>query len=257
MAIFVLVHGGAHGGWCWNKLVPELESRGHRTIAPDLQGMGEDRTPIGELTLGGWGEFIARIARTTGEPVVLVGHSRGGLVIGEAAERAPEAMLGLIYITAVLIPAGMSMMRAFDGEATNLMDKVTTTADGLAFIFDRDAARRCFYNRAAPEDAEAALDRLCPEPIAPNHQPMSVTQERWGSVPRAFIECADDKTLRLAFQRRLHQALPCDPVVTLDSDHSPFLSMPAELADHLTAIAADFARRRESPRHQTVEEPFR
>jgi pimeloyl-ACP methyl ester carboxylesterase len=244
MAVFILVHGGAHGGWCWNKLVPELESRGHRAVAPDLQGMGEDRTPIGKLTLGGWGEFIARIARTTGEPVVLVGHSRGGLVIGEAAELAPEVMLGLIYITAVLIPAGMSMMRAFDGQATNLMEKVTTTADGLAFIFDRDAARRCFYNRAAPEDAEAALDRLCPEPIAPNHQPMSVTQERWGSVPRAFIECADDKTLPLAFQRRLHQALPCDPVVTLDSDHSPFLCMPGELADHLTAIAADFARRR-------------
>jgi hypothetical protein len=40
------------------------------------------------------------------------------------------------------------------------------------------------------------------------------------------------------------QALPCDPVVTLDSDHSPFLCMPGELADHLTAIANDFARRR-------------
>ena len=73
---------------------------------------------------------------------------------------------------------------------------------------------------------------------------MSVTQERWGRVPRAFIECTDDRALPLAFQRRLQQALPCDPVVTLDSDHSPFLCMPRELADHLAAIAAEFARRR-------------
>ncbi len=244
MAVFILVHGGAHGGWCWNKIVPELESRGHRAIAPDLPGMGDDHTPIGEVSLGGWGEFIARIARTAGAPVVLVGHSRGGPVIGEAAERVPEAVLGLIYLTAVLIPAGMSTMRAFAGETSNLMEKVTTTSDGLAYIFDRDAARRGFYHRAARADAEAALDRLCPEPIAPNEEPMSVTQERWGRVPRAFIECTDDRALPLAFQRRLQQALPCDPVVTLDSDHSPFLCMPGELADHLAAIAAEFARRR-------------
>ncbi len=244
MAIFILVHGGAHGGWCWNKLVPELESRGHRAIAPDLPGMGNDRTPLGKVTLSGWGKFIARIARGAGEPAVLVGHSRGGPVIGEAAEWATEAMLGLIYVTAVLIPGGMTTMRAFAGETSHLMEKVTTTADGLALIFDRGVAKKCFYNRAALEDAEAALDRLCPEPIAPNQEPMSVTQERWGRVPRAFIECADDKALPLAFQRRLHEALPCDPVVTLDSDHSPFLCMPGELADHLAAIAADFARRR-------------
>jgi pimeloyl-ACP methyl ester carboxylesterase len=244
MAVFILVHGGAHGGWCWNKLVPELESRGHRAIAPDLPGMGDDRTPIGKVTLGGWGEFIAGIARRAGEPAVLVGHSRGGPVIGEAAERAPEAMLGLIYLTAVLIPAGMSTMHAFAGETSNLMQNVTTTADGLAFIFDRRVAEKCFYNRAALEDAKAAADRLCPEPIAPNQEPMSVTQERWGRVPRAFIECADDKTMPLPFQRKLHAALPCDPVVTLDSDHSPFLCMPGELADHLASIAANFARRR-------------
>lgn len=244
MATFILVHGGAHGGWCWNKLVPELESRGHRAIAPDLPGMGDDRTPIGEVSLRGWGEYIARAARNAREPAMLVGHSRGGPVIGEAAERSPEAVLGLVYLTAVLIPRGMATMRAFAEETSSLMEKVTITQDGLAFIFDREVARRCFYHRVAPADAEAALDRLCPEPIAPNEEPMSVTQERWGRVPRAFIECADDRALPLEFQRRLHQALPCDPVVTLDSDHSPFLCMAGELADHLDAIAAEFARRR-------------
>jgi pimeloyl-ACP methyl ester carboxylesterase len=242
MAVFILVHGGAHGRWCWDKLVPELESRGHRAIAPDLPGMGEDRTPIADVTLGGWGECIARLAREAGEPVVLVGHSRGGPVIGEAAERAPEAVRGLVYLSAVLIPAGTTTMGAFAGEASALMENVTLTADGLAFIFDRGVAKKCFYNRASPEDAEAAAGRLCPEPIAPNQEPMSVTAGRWGRLPRAFIECADDAALPLTLQRRLHAALPCHPVVTLDSDHSPFLSMPAELADHLVAIADGFER---------------
>ncbi len=244
MAMFILVHGGAHGGWCWDKLVPELRKQGHSVVAPDLPGMGADRTPLPQVSLSGWGEFIASLTRQSERPAVLVGHSRGGPVIGEAAERAPEAVLGLIYLSAVLVPAGMRTMDAFADQPTELMDTATMTPDGLGFILDRETARRRFYHRAAQADADAALDRLCPEPIAPNQTPMSVTAERWGTVPRAFIECSDDRALPLALQRKLQKALPCDPVVTLDSDHSPFLWMPAELASHLDSIATRFATQR-------------
>jgi pimeloyl-ACP methyl ester carboxylesterase len=246
MAMFVLVHGGAHGGWCWDKLVPELRKRGHGVVAPDLPGMGADCTPFDQLSLGGWGEFIASLVREGEQPAVLVGHSRGGPVIGEAAERAPEAVLGLIYLSAVMIPAGMTTMAAFAEEPTELMNSATMTPDGLGFILDREVARRWFYHRASQADAEAALDRLCPEPIAPNQAPMTVTAERWGTLPRAFIECSDDRALPLALQRSFQKALPCDPVVTLDSDHSPFLCMPAQLASHLDSIAAHFAAQRGS-----------
>jgi pimeloyl-ACP methyl ester carboxylesterase len=246
MAKFVLVHGGAHGGWCWDKLVPELRKLGHQVVAPDLPGMGADRTPFNQLSLGGWGDFIADLVRDGEEPAVLVGHSRGGPVIGEAAERAPEAVLGLIYVSAVMIPAGTTTMGAFAEEHTQLMDSATMTPDGLGFILDREVARRCFYHRAARADADAALDRLCAEPIAPNQAPMTVTAERWGTLPRAFIECSDDRALPLTLQRHFQKALPCDPVVTLDSDHSPFLWMPAELATHLHSIATRFAALRDS-----------
>jgi pimeloyl-ACP methyl ester carboxylesterase len=246
MAMFVLVHGGAHGGWCWDKLVPELRKRGHRVVAPDLPGMGADRTPFKQLSLAGWGEFIASLLRQSEGPAVLVGHSRGGPVIGEAAERAPEAVLGLIYVSAVLIPAGMSTMAAFAEVPTELMDASTMTPDGLGFILDREVARRRFYHRASQADTEAALDRLCPEPIAPNQAPMTVTAERWGTLPRAFIECSDDRALPLELQRSFQTALPCDPVVTLDSDHSPFLCMPDELASQLDSIATRFASLREN-----------
>jgi len=246
MAMFVLVHGGAHGGWCWDKLVPELRKQGHDVLAPDLPGMGDDRTPLEQLSLGGWGEFIASLIRRSERPAVLVGHSRGGPVIGEAAERAPEAVLGLIYLSAVMIPGGMTTMAAFTDQPTELMDTATMTPDGHGFILDREVARRWFYHRASRADADAALDRLCPEPIAPNREPMSVTAERWGTLPRAFIECSDDRALPLALQRKFQEALPCDPVVTLDSDHSPFLWMPAQLASHLDSIATRFAARRAS-----------
>jgi pimeloyl-ACP methyl ester carboxylesterase len=208
--------------------------------------MGADRTPFNELSLGHWGEFIANLIREGERPAVLVGHSRGGPVIGEAAERAPEAVLGLIYLSAVMVPAGMTTMDAFAEQPKELMAAATMTPDGLGFILDREVARRSFYHRASQTDADAALDRLCPEPIGPNQEPMTVTAERWGSLPRAYIECSDDRALPLSLQRNLQKALPCHPVVTLDSDHSPFLCMPVELASHLDSIATHFATLRGS-----------
>jgi pimeloyl-ACP methyl ester carboxylesterase len=244
VAVFILVHGGAHGGWCWEKLVPELEARGHRALAPDLAGMGEDKTPAAEVTMRRWGEDIAALARAQGEPVILVGHSRGGPVISEAGEKAPEAVRGLVYLTALLLPNGTSSVDMFVDVEPGLMRGTAPTADGSSFILDRAVADASFYHRAAPADAAQALDRLCPEPIAPNQEASTVTAERWGTLLRAFIECTEDRALPLAIQRKMQAALPCDPVITLDSDHSPFLCMPEAVADALERIAADFAGRR-------------
>ena len=62
MAVFVLIHGAWHGGWCWDELSARLERLGHRVIAPDLPGMGADRTPLEQVTLALWGRFVADIA---------------------------------------------------------------------------------------------------------------------------------------------------------------------------------------------------
>ena len=51
MTQFLLVHGAFHGAWCWQKLVAELEKRGHRAKAIDLPGQGADQTPLKEVTL--------------------------------------------------------------------------------------------------------------------------------------------------------------------------------------------------------------
>jgi hypothetical protein len=38
---FMLVHGSAHGGWCWQKIVPALRAAGHGVFSPTLTGLGE------------------------------------------------------------------------------------------------------------------------------------------------------------------------------------------------------------------------
>lgn len=240
MSSFILIHGGAHGGWCWERLVPELEKLGHDVLAPDLPGMGDDPTLVAEATLAGWADFVAGLARRQGGRTILVGHSRGGPVISEAAEADPASVLGLVYLSALLLPHGKAAMDLFDASTSPVMEGARLSEDQSAMIIDPDAARRVFYNSASDEDARRAASRLCPDPVAVNLTPSTVSAERWGRLPRAFIECTEDRALPLALQREMQAALPCDPVITLESDHSPFLSIPDALAEALDRIARQF-----------------
>ncbi len=91
------------------KLVPELEKRGHRAVALDLPGCGEDRTPLTEVSLAGNAAAIADAARREAEPVMLVGHSIAGVSISAAAELAPERVRLLVYLAAFLPRDGDSI----------------------------------------------------------------------------------------------------------------------------------------------------
>jgi pimeloyl-ACP methyl ester carboxylesterase len=78
MATFVLVHGAWHGASAWDRVVPLLEAAGHRAIAFDLPGQGEDETPLELVTLDSYAERTCQQTSAQSEPVILVGHSLGG-----------------------------------------------------------------------------------------------------------------------------------------------------------------------------------
>lgn len=236
MATFVLVSGAWHAGWCWERLRPLLEARGHRVAAPDLLGMGPDPTPLAEVSLARWADQIAELVRAQGEPVILVGHSRGGIVISETAERAPEHIQRLVYLTAMLLPSGSSMADVLGAAIEEGPSLLELRPDGTSVV-PRQHVAPTFYNTTPDDWAARAADQLTPEPMVSFATPLAVTDGRWGAVPRAYIECVQDRAIPLEMQRALHAALPCDLVVTLDTDHSPFFSAPEQLADALEAIA--------------------
>ena len=91
-------------------------------------------------------------------------------------------------------------------------------------------AGEAFYGSCDEAQRARALARLSPEPLKPLVTAVKVTAARFGTVPRAYIGCSADRTLSPVAQQSMRAALPCDPVFTLDCDHSPFLSRPAELA---------------------------
>lgn len=237
MAAFILVHGAWHGSWCWERIVPLLTSAGHYVLAPDLPGMGDDTTPFAADVLGQWARFIADLARAQDEPVILVGHSRGGLVISQAAELVPERIARLVYLNAFLLPDGTSLDDYLRTDPANPFEKVMTFgADGATSSIRMGARRAAFYHLCSDADARAAMARQCPEPAHSFTGKLHLSKARFGSVPRAYIEASEDQTIPLARQRAMQSVLPCDPVMTLHSDHSPFFSTPEELASALLSL---------------------
>lgn len=239
MATFLMIHGAWHGGWCFDPVRLLLEKSGHIVIAPTLPGIGGSARELAAVTLAGWGTYVAELAGEQDEPVILCGHSRGGIVISDAAERAPEAVRALVYISAFLVPDGKSMNAIVDSapRLAEFETGLSLAAGGAALALSGDAAESAFYN-ACPQDQRAiARARLTPEPMAPLGTPLALTQARYGSVSRHYIECTQDRAIPLWQQRAMQEALPCASVITLESDHSPFMGCPEALADALERIA--------------------
>lgn len=199
--------------------------------------MGGDPSPATTVTLDSWARFVADLVSAQPEPVILVGHSRGGIVISQAAEFVPERISRLVYLSAYLLPAGETLADAARADEGSLVPaNMIPAASGVTCTLRPSVVREAFYGHCSDEDAEFARARLSPEPLKPLVTPLMLTPERFGRVPRAYIECGDDRTISLTSQRRMQAKLPCDAVFTLGGDHSPFLSAPQDLARILISI---------------------
>jgi len=240
MPKFLLIHGAWHGAWCWHKVIPELEALGHRAVAIDLPGHGVDKTPTSDVTLEAYAERVGEALGTFDGPVTLVGHSMGGVVITEAAERYPDRVAGLVYLTAIALRDGEAMTdNPVKASPREFMAGFLPNPDGSATQFDPNLMREAFY--ADCSEADIALARLClvPQSTAVMRAPVRATPERWGAIPRSYITCSEDRALTLEGQRgMLERVGGFARVVEMQSGHSPFFSQPALLAARLSELTA-------------------
>lgn len=240
MATFVLIHGSWHGGWCFDTLRPLLEAEGHEVIAPDLPGMGGSEAELAAVTLQGWADFAVEQCRKAAQkPVILVGHSRGGLVVSQAAETAPDAMDALVYICAMMLPDGMSRadFKALEEKNPIYDEIIKPTPGGHGTLIVSDQPQELFAQLSPPDLVAPAMKRLVAEPHGPRSEKLQLTAERFGSRPRDYVLCLQDRTIPPSSQRLMQELVPGAALHELDADHSPFLSRPEELAAQLLAIA--------------------
>lgn len=238
MSTYVLVHGAYHGGWCFEKIVPLLEAAGHTAVAVDLPGHGDNPRPIAEVTLDAYVGHVCDVVSAQPEPVILVGHSLGGMTITQVAEHMPDRIAWVVYLTAMMPKNGQnrSDLAAFEGPE-KMAAKRIISEDGLSSTMPDEIIPPTFYGKCSAEDVSRAMDRLVPQATEPFLRQAETTPERFGEVTRAYIECTLDNAIPIAMQRAMIAAQPCDRVFTIDTDHSPFFSAPDELARDLLELA--------------------
>jgi pimeloyl-ACP methyl ester carboxylesterase len=237
MSTFVLVHGAWHGGWCWNKVAPLLREKGHTVVTPDLPGHGGDRTPVGEITLKKYSDSVIHQLDLQPDPVILVGHSMGGLVISEVAEKRQEKIKSLVYVCAFLLRNGETLGGVAErDEKALVMPNLVVSENQTSATLKENVIKQTFYANCSPEDAAWAQSRLVPQALSPFMTPLQLTQSGFGRVPRHYVECTRDRAISIGIQKEMQAASPCQSIHTLETDHSPFLSTPRELSSILLSI---------------------
>jgi pimeloyl-ACP methyl ester carboxylesterase len=238
MSTYVLVHGAYHGSWCFDKVVPLLEAKGHNVMAVDLPGHGNNRVPMEQVTLANYIDHVCSIVEAQDEPVILLGHSLGGMTVTQVTERMPEKIAWVVYLTAMMPKNGQNRTDLAEHEGPEDMAAMRILSDdGLSVTMSRENIPPTFYAECPPEDVERAFELLVPQAVEPFTQKAETTPERFGTVKRAYIECLRDRAIPIAMQRSMIAAQPCDKVFTVDTDHSPFFSAPEELSRRLLELA--------------------
>ena len=234
MKTFILIHGSWHSAWNWHKVVPILEKAGHRAIAIDLPGMGRDKTPIQDVTMKTTVEKICALIDSIPGKVILVGHSKNGIMISQAAEYRPDKIEKLVYLAAYLIPNGKTQ-REYSIQDTEgwLKPYVTQHPDTGSHTLQPEIYREGLYHDCEEDITELAKVLLSHEPVESGITPLQLSDANFGRVPRVYIECTEDRAVTPFIQRKMYGETSCEKVYSLPTSHSPFFSRPKELVEIL------------------------
>ena len=177
-----------------------------------------------------------------GEPAVLVGQSMGGIAVTQAAARCPDNVSALVYVGAFAPAEGQSLMDlvAYPEAADDQVQAhMVVEGDPPVAKLPPAAAIHALYNRAPPEKARWAAERLGPQAVGALQNPVTVPEsnrQAFEALPRAYIVCQHDRAIPPAMQRRMARETGCDPVIELDADHWPWMSRTDEFVEALDRV---------------------
>lgn len=233
---FVLVHGAWHRGSCWSPLVEQLDTRGASSLAPDLPS---DRPGQGAQA---YADAVLAAIGPDPDPVVLVGHSLGGLTVPLVAERlGPEQVTALVLLAAMAPVPGTSFIGRMCTEELMVPGYdagVRRGEDGTTF-WPVEAAPEGLYRGVA---AESSDDVVAEAVTGMRPQAWTVGKETtplaaWPQVRTVSVVCTGDRVASPDAGRRDAASIGAE-LVEISGGHFPMITRPGGLADVLTGIAA-------------------
>lgn len=239
MKTFILLHGSWHSAWNWHKVLPLLRKQRHEAIALDLPSMGRDKTPINEVTMRSTVEKICALIDSIEGSVILVGHSKNGIMVSQVAEYRPDKIEKAVYLAAYLVPNGKTQREYSAQDTGGILKPYVTIHETLrATTLQPEIYKEGLYHDCNNDITELANLLLSHEPIESGMTPLRLTAENFGRVRRVYIECTEDRAVTPFIQRKMYTETPCERVYQMQTSHSPFFSRPQELTDILCEIGS-------------------
>jgi pimeloyl-ACP methyl ester carboxylesterase len=238
LATYVLVHGGGHGGWCYQKVSRILRAAGHEVHAPSLTGLGERAhllRPGIDLDLH-ITDVVNLLHYEDLRDVILVGHSYGGMVVTGVADRAADRIGRLVYLDAANPKDGQSLVDVA-GEVILAIRPFGRVVDDVELVLFPDPEIVKLYGVTDPDDVAWMVERLTPHPWKCFEQPLRLTNEDalW-AIPQFHIVCSatvptrdPEMVAKARAERRFWE---------IDTGHDLMLTEPQWVADALLEVSA-------------------
>jgi pimeloyl-ACP methyl ester carboxylesterase len=221
----ILVHGGMHTAACWALVEPMLTLPSR---AVDLPGRGSRPAELSHVTLDDCVAAVLEEADSAGfARFALVGHSLGGATISEVAYRHGERITNLVYVGAIVPPAGSSAATVMIGQDVSATDP---------FVVSDDFAKPAFGNDLSEEQWAAHAASLVPD--APGIM-NGVISGLPAGIPITYVNMSDDVPVPPALADQMATNLGPDiERRTIKAGHTVMVSQPRALADIINASLA-------------------
>jgi pimeloyl-ACP methyl ester carboxylesterase len=231
----VLVHGSGHTARTWDAVVAKVR---HPVLAVDLPGRRYNPADLTQGTLERSAQSTAADVEAAGPgPVVLVGHSSGGLILPAVTALLGDRVRQLVFVAGLIAPDGGQVATAIvDGDSDGLLEQRRD-------LLLEHAGSTYGGFLAGEEPASSTFIRLDDERTVGSIESLNLMYQtvRWDGVspalPRTFVRCLRDPIQSRSLQAQLIDASGAAEVIDLDCGHTPALSAPDELAAWLDVIA--------------------
>jgi pimeloyl-ACP methyl ester carboxylesterase len=237
MATYVLVHGGGHGGWCYQPVARILRSKGQEVYTPTLTGLGErEHLVSADVDLDMHIEDVVKVLHFEDlHDVVLVGHSYGGMVITGVADRARGRVGHRVYLDAAVPENGQSLVD-HAGPVILAAREGARVVDGVEMVLYPGEDPMSFFGVTDPDQIEWMKTKLTPHPWRCFEQKLVLDdEEAVRRIPETHIVCTatlpvrDVETLTARSQGRFWD---------IDTGHDLMISEPEAVAEMLLRLAS-------------------
>jgi pimeloyl-ACP methyl ester carboxylesterase len=234
MAIYVLVHGAWHGGWCWQRVTPLLRVTGHEVFTPTLTGLGERAHLVNpNIDLQTHIQDVVNVLEYEDlRKVILVGHSYGGMVITGVTEKAADRLAHVVYLDAFVPQHGQALVDLVAPQFREGVQQQAQTAGGLLPPFPVEQ-----YGVFAESDVRWVGPKLVPHPFKTLTTPVQLTSPAAAVLPRTYIYCNNPAMGFFEMFAERTRTETSWRYRELATGHDAMVTMPRELVSLLLEVA--------------------